>query len=120
MGIADWVQPPGQEQAETLRAISVLLLRLLKHEERSFMVRDVGLLMLREILIEQRACRDVVYDETIRRPWLAKGKTHETMQNYYDMQTREATKFVEGLIPEFKKKATERGRKFGEAIDRIG
>ena len=120
MGIADWVQPPGQEQAETLRAISVLLLRLLKHEERSFMVRDLGLLMLREILIEQRACRDVVYDETIRRPWLAKGKTLETMQNYYDMQTREATKSVEGLIPEFKKKAADRTRKFVDEINRIG
>jgi len=76
---------------ETLRTISILLLRLLKYEERSFMVRDIGLLMLRELLVEQRACRDVVYDETIRRPWLAKGKTDETMQNYYDMQTRSAT-----------------------------
>jgi len=120
MGIVDWVQPPGQEQAETLRAISVLLLRLLKHEERNFMVRDLGLLMLREILIEQRACRDVVYDETIRRPWLTKGKTHETMQNYYDMQTREATKHVEELIPEFKKKAADRTCKFVDQINRIG
>jgi hypothetical protein len=119
MGIADWVEPPGQEQAETLRAISVLLLRLLKHEEKSFMVRDIGLLMLREILIEQRACRDVVYDETIRRPWLAKGKSQETMQNYYDMQTREATKDVEALIKEFKKKAVERSQKFADEITRI-
>src|SRR5215813_9810343 len=111
MGIADWVQPPGQEQAETLRAISVLLLRLLKHEERSFMVRDVGLLMLREILIEQRACRDVVYDETIRRPWLAKGKSQETMQNYYDSQTRDATAHFDEVIKEFKRKASERARK---------
>jgi hypothetical protein len=31
-------------------------------------------------LIEQRACRDVVYDETIRQPWLAKWKTLETMR----------------------------------------
>ena len=32
------------------------------------MVRDVGLLMLRELLIEARACRDVVFDETVRKP----------------------------------------------------
>lgn len=121
MGIADWEEPPGQGQDETLNTIQVLLLKLLKHEERSFMVRDIGLLMLRELLIEQRACRDVVYDETVRRPWLAKGKSRETMQNYYDSQTDSATKHVEGVIVEIKKKAVERTRKFEkEEVDPIG
>lgn len=119
LGIADWDEPPGQDVKDGLRAITVLLLRLLKHQERSFLVRDVGLLMLREILIEQRACRDVVYDETVRRPWLAKGKSRETMQNYYDSQTRDATQHVEGLIKEYKKKAAERTRQFAEELNRL-
>lgn len=118
MGIADWDEPPSQGEDETLNTIQVLLLKLLKHEERSFKVRDIGLLMLREILIETRASRDVVYDEIVRQPWLAKGKTQETMQNYYDMQTREATKDIEGVIKGIKKKAAERTGKFEAEIDK--
>ena len=38
----------------------------------------------------------------------------------YDMQTREVTKYVDGLIPEFKKKAADRTRKFVDEINRIG
>ena len=80
LGIADWEEPPGQEDKETFKTISVLLLKLLKHEEKSFMARDVGLLMLRELLVETRACRDLVYEENVRnhgwkrerraRPWI--------------------------------------------------
>jgi hypothetical protein len=121
MGIADWEEPPGQEDKETFNTISVLLLKLLKHEEKSFMARDIGLLMLREILIETRASRDVVYEETVRKPWLAKGKTRETMDNFYDMQTRSATEKAEAVIAGIKKKAVERARKFEkEEVDPIG
>ena len=119
MGIADWEQPPSQAQDETLRTISVLLLRLLKHEERSFMVRDVGLLMLRELLIEARACRDVVFDETVRKPWIEKGKTRETMDNFFDMKTGIATEYVEALIKAIKGKAAERSRRFEEQVNQI-
>jgi hypothetical protein len=119
MGIADWEQPPGQAQEETLRTISVLLLRLLKHEERSFIVRDVGLLMLRELLIESRACRDVVFDETVRKPWMEKGKTRETMDNFFGMKTGIATEYVEALIKEIKRKAAERSRRFEEQVNQI-
>ena len=121
MGIADWEEPPGQDDEETFNAISVLLLKLLKHEEKSFMVRDIGLLMLREILIETRACRDLVYEENVRKPWMEKGKTRETMDNFYEMHTRTATQKVEGLIKDIKKKAVERTRRFErEEVDPIG
>jgi len=121
LGIADWEQPPGQAQDETLRTISVLLLKLLKHEEKSFMARDVGLLMLRELLIETRVCRDLVYEENVRKPWMEKGKTRATMDNFYDMHTRTATQKVEAVIQEIKKKALERTRRFEqEEVDPIG
>lgn len=121
MGIADWEEPPRQDEEETFNAISVLLLKLLKHEEKSFMVRDIGLLMLREILIETRACRDLVYEENVRKPWMEKGKTRETMDNFYEMHTRTATQKVEGVIKEIKKKALERTRRFEkEEVDPIG
>jgi hypothetical protein len=118
MGIADWEQPPGLDDKETFNTISVLLLKLLKPEERSFMARDIGLLMLREILIETRACRDVVFEEFIRDPWLAKGKTRETMRNFYDMHTRTATEKVEKVIKTVKKKASERAQRSEADIDR--
>lgn len=121
LGIADWEEPPGQEDKETFNTISVLLLKLLKHEEKSFMARDVGLLMLRELLIETRACRDLVYEESVRKPWMEKGKTRETMDNFYDMHTRTATQKVESIIQEIKKKALERTRRFEqEEVDPIG
>jgi hypothetical protein len=121
LGIADWEEPPGQDDKETFNTISVLLLKLLKHEEKSFMARDVGLLMLRELLIETRACRDLVYEENVRKPWMEKGKTRETMDNFYDMHTRTATQKVEGVIQEIKKKALERTRRFEqEEVDPIG
>jgi len=107
MGIADWEEPPGQGDEETFNTLSILLLKLLKHEEKSFMVREIGLLMLREILIEIRACRDLVYEENVRKPWMEKGKTRETMDNFYDMHTRTATDKVEAVIREIKKKALE-------------
>ena len=118
LGIADWEEPPGQGKDETLNTIQILLLKLLKHEERSFLVRDIGLLMLRETLIETCACRDEVYEETVRKPWMAKGKTRETMDNFYDMQTRTATEKVEAVIERIKKKAIERSRKFEAEIDK--
>ena len=120
-GIADWEEPPAQDDKETFNTLAVLLLKLLKHEEKSYMARDVGLLMLREVLIETRACRDLVYEENVRKPWEAKGKTRETMDNFYDMHTRAATEKVEGIIKEIKQKAIERTRRFErEEVDPIG
>jgi hypothetical protein len=110
LGIADWEEPPGQDDKETFNTISVLLLKLLKHEEKSFMARDVGLLMLRELLIETRACRDLVYEENVRKPWMEKGKTRETMDNFYEMHTRTATQRSMALSKRLKK-ALERTRK---------
>ena len=118
MGIADWEEPPSQGKDETLNTIQVLLLKLLKHEARSYMVRDIGLMMLRETFIEARACRDVAFEEIVRNPWLAKGKTSETMDNYFDMKTRDAIGYVDGVVKEIKKTEVERGRKRQAEIDR--
>jgi hypothetical protein len=121
LGIADWEEPPGQEDKETFNTIATLLLKLLKHEEKSYMARDVGLLMLREVLIEARASRDLVFEENVRKPWIEKGKTRETMDNFYDMHTRTATEKVEAIIKEIKKKAIERTKRFEqEEVDPIG
>ena len=70
-------------------------------------------------MIETRGCREVVYEENIRKPCIAKGKTRETMDNFYDMRTRTATENVEGVIKEIKKKAAERARRFEEQINQI-
>ena len=72
-------------------------------------------------MIETRGCREVVYEENIRKPCIAKGKTRETMDNFYDMQTRSATEKAEAVIAGIKKKAVERARKFEkEEVDPIG
>jgi hypothetical protein len=121
MGIADWDEPPGQDDKETFNTLATLLLKLLKHEEKAYMARDVGLLMLREVLIETRASRDLVYEEHVRKPWMKLGKDRETMDNFYDLHTRTATGKVEEVIKQIKKKAVERTRRFEqEEVDPIG
>jgi hypothetical protein len=39
-----------------------------------------------------------VFEELVEKPWLAKGKTKETMTNYFDMKTRYVGEYVEGVI----------------------
>ena len=112
-------EPPGEGHAEALKTITTLLLRLLKHEERSYFSRDFGLWMLRELLIETLAGRTLVYEENVRKPWIEKGKTHETMDNFYDMHTRTATEKAEAVIERIRKKANEASRKFAAEIDKI-
>ena len=111
LGIADWEEPPGQGKDETLNTIQVLLLKLLKREEVNRLNRNLGLRMLRETFIEARACRDVAYEEIVQKPWLEKGKTRETMNNYFELKTRNAVEYVEGVIKEIKKDERERSRK---------
>src|SRR5216684_5846449 len=94
------------------------VVKLLKHEERCYMARDIGLMMLREAFIEARACRDVAFEEIVRNPWLAKGKTRETMDNYFDLKSRNAIEHVDAVIKEIKKKAVDRQRKFEAEIDK--
>ncbi len=36
-------------------------------------------------------------------PWLEKGKTRETMKNYFDMKTRNSTDYVDQVIDKIKK-----------------
>ena len=53
-----------------------------------FRGQNVGIKLLQEALIEARAGREVVFEEWVENPWIAKGKTKETMCNFFDMKTR--------------------------------
>lgn len=68
--------------------------------ETAFRGQDVGLKLLRETLIEARAGREVVFEELVERPWIVKGKTKETMSNFFDLQTRQVTEYVDGIASE--------------------
>lgn len=57
-------------------------------------------------------------EEIVRNPWLAKGKTRETMDNYFDMKSRNAIEYGDGALKEIKKKAVERQRKFEAEMDK--
>ncbi len=109
LGITDSEEPPGQGTAETLNTLQTLLLKLIRHEEMIRLNQNLGLRMLRETLIEARAGREVVFQEIVKRPWREKGKSDETMANYFDLQTREACECVHETIQKIKK--TERDRR---------
>jgi hypothetical protein len=39
----------------------------------------------------------------VEKQWLAKGKSKETMSNFFDMQTRQVTEYVDGVASKIKR-----------------
>jgi hypothetical protein len=103
LGITDSDEPPGQEVAETLHTLQTLLLKLIRREELVFSRQNVGLSLLREAFIETRVGREIVFEELVRDPWMEKGKTAETMTNYFDMKTRYVREYVDGVAAKIKR-----------------
>jgi hypothetical protein len=103
LGFSDSEEPPGQGTAETLNTLQVLLLKLIKREEMVFRRQTVTFGVLRETLIEARAGREVYFEDIVERLWLEKGKTRETMKNYFDMKTRNTMDYVDQVIDKIKK-----------------
>src|SRR5438046_1237488 len=85
LGITDSEEPPGQDTAETLHTLQTLLLRLIKREDLVFGRQSPGLKLQRETLIEARAGREISFEYLVETPWMEKGKTKETMSNFFDM-----------------------------------
>ena len=103
LGITDSQEPPGQGTAETLHTIQTLLLRLIKWGETLSCSQNIGLGLLRENLIEARAGREVSFEELVEKPWMAKGKSKETMSNFFDLKTRNVTEHVDGIAAKIKR-----------------
>jgi len=102
-GITDLEESPGQEITETLHTLQTLMLKLIQREELVFKRQDVGLKLLKEAVIEARSGREIVFEELVEKPWMAKGKSKETMTNFFDMKSRNATEYVEGVIAKIKR-----------------
>ena len=96
-------EPPGQGTAETLNTIQVLLLKLVKHADGLLSNQNVLVMLLLETFIAAQHSRDTVFDALVKDPWIQKGKTHETMRNFYDMKTSDARKKANELLERFKK-----------------
>jgi hypothetical protein len=102
VGITDSEEPPGQEITETLHTLQTLLLKLIKWEDLVFSHQSVGLRLLKEAIIEARSGRDIVFEELVEKPWMAKGKSKETMTNFFDMKSRNAREYVDEVIKKIK------------------
>jgi len=102
LGYAD-DELPGQGTAETLNTIQVLLLKLVKHADGLLQNQNVLVMFMVEIFIAAQESRDTAFNVLVKDPWLQKGKTAETVQNYYDMKTRDARAKGNELLERFKK-----------------
>ncbi|MDQ6653547.1 MAG: hypothetical protein M3Y84_12480, partial [Acidobacteriota bacterium] len=111
LGITDAEEPPGQGTAETLHTIQTLLLKLIARGELTVRKHNIGLRVLQETLMEARASREVAFEELVEKPWIAKGKSTETMSNFFDMKTRYVREYVDGVIEKIKK---EEGREYNQ------
>jgi len=101
-GIYDSEEPPRQEINETLHTLQTLLLKLIKREDLVFSRQSLGLRLLKEAVIEARAARKIVFEELVEEKWIAKGKTKETMSNFFDLQTRQAKDYVDAVAAKIK------------------
>ena len=101
-GITDSEEPPDQEITETLHTLQTLLLKLIRREELVLKRQSVGLRLLKETVIEARSGREIVFEELVEKPWMAKGKSKETMTNFFDMKSRYAGEYVDGVIAKIK------------------
>lgn len=97
-GITDSEEPPGQEISETLHTLQTLLLKLIRQEEVVFKHQCVGLRLLKEAVIEARSGREIVFEELVEKPWMEKGKSKETMTNFFDMKSGHAKEYVVAKI----------------------
>ena len=111
LGITDTEEPPGQDTAETLHTLQTLLLRLIKREDLVFRRQSLGLKLQRETLIEARAGREVSFEYLVETPWMEKGKTKETMSNFFDMKTRYVKEYVDSVVEKIKHELEAEGRK---------
>ena len=111
LGITDSEEPPGQETAETLHTLQTLLLRLIKREDLVFRRQSLGLKLQREALIEARAGREVSFEYLVETPWMEKGKSKETMSNFFDMKTRYVKEYVDSVVDKIKRELDAEGHK---------
>ena len=111
LGITDSEEPPGQEVTETLHTLQTLLLRLIKREDLVFRRQNLGLRLQRETLIEARAGREVSFKYLVETPWMEKGKTKETMSNFFDMKTRYVKEYVDSIVEKIKRELDAEERK---------
>jgi len=102
-GIYDSKERPGQEITETLHTLQTLLLKLVKREDLVFSLQRIGLRLLKEAVIEARSSREIVFEELVEKPWMAKGKSKETMTNFFDMKTRYVGEYVDGVLSKIKR-----------------
>jgi hypothetical protein len=102
-GITDWEEPPGQEITETLHTLQTLLLKLIQREELVFSRQSVGIRLLKEAVIEARSGREIVFEELVEKPWIVKGKSKETMNNFFDMKSGHAREYVDGVTAKIKR-----------------
>src|SRR5258705_3414191 len=111
LGITDSEEPPGQDTAETLHTLQTLLLRLIKREDMVFRRQSLGLKLQRETLIETRAGREVSFEYLVETPWMEKGKSKETMSNFFDMKTRYVKEYVDSVVEKIKRELDAEGHK---------
>lgn len=102
-GITDLEEPPGQEITETLHTLQTLLLKLIRRDELVVSRQSIGLRLLKEAVIEARSVREIVFEELVEKPWMAKGKSKETMNNFFDMKSGTTREYVDGVITEIKR-----------------
>ena len=65
-------------------------------------------MFLLETFIAAQESRDTAFEVLVKEPWIQKGKTSESMQNYYDMKTRGARVKANELLEQFQKKVKPR------------
>jgi hypothetical protein len=89
---------------------------LIKREEFVFSRQSIGLRLLKEAVIEARSGREIVFEELVEKPWMAKGNGKETMTNFFDMKSGYVREYVDGVIARIKRDLAAEENKITQAM----
>jgi len=76
-----------------------------------FRRQSLGLKLQKETLIEARAGRADSFEYLVEIPWMEKGKTKETMSNFFDLKTRYVKEHVDSVVEKMKRELDAEERK---------
>lgn len=92
----------GESQAETLRAVQTLLIKLVRQGETSLRVQDVSLALLQDMFAETRAGRKAAWD-LLASGLKEKGMSNAEVKKRFDAETDEARNFAYSTAKEIKR-----------------
>jgi hypothetical protein len=99
--------PPGEdshvEPGGRLETIETLLMRLVRQGDTSFLIQDVCLGLLQDVLAEAHATRRISWESLVMPQLREEGVAPDELQHRFELQTDQAKDYAYGVAEQIKK-----------------